>query len=697
MYKIKIPVQRLGFRHGTVTICTDAAMTKGVFFMKTGYKTGIRTAMKLLLCGLSVIFLETGSTSVQAKEKSSFHIPVEDIIRRTCEKTADNTVSFLYRNKKGTALTINGTENRPGSGTPADASLPSSYDLRKKGLITPIKDQGYSGSCWAFASLKSLESNLIKTKQAAPSVDLSENHLSWFLFHPSADSSDPLYLDGISFREDAAKSAYQKENSTIRNSYSFSSYYHALPYLKGSNALLGTFVLAKWSGAVTEAAAPFDATSTKNLFAMADKMKNNATALRYQRDYCLTDSNCYDSAPQEEIKAAIMNTGALEASFFSDNSNLKENSDGTFCYYQTEKDTTQANHCITIIGWDDNYSREQFGDTAPSRDGAWLIANSYGNAYGQKGYFWLSYEEPSLGEIYSFQGTKSTTYDNNYQYDGSGWGSALIPPKDHPMKVANIFTANKDYTQSLKAVAFYTVTPKQPYTIQVYRNVQKDNPTGGILAATLSGTENYSGYHTITLPKAVSLKANERFSVVVSYPRTNEENGLIPVEGTSLYSPMLSMNFHSTPGKSFCYAYAASTESGESSYQWTDLSLTPISTGEDSEKDIFNNVCIKAFTTNEKKAGTIRFSAAKYKLGAGETLNLSAVVKSASQKTVEYSSSLPSVATVSASGKIKAKKKGSTVITASLPTGAYATVQIKVKAAPKKISTIPKKKKSDLL
>ena len=80
---------------------------------------------------------------------------------------------------------------------------------------------------------------------------------------------------------------------------------------------------------------------------------------------------------------------------------------------------------MAIIGWDDNYPRENFGSYKPSSNGAWLIANSYGDDFGKEGYFWMSYEEPSLTEYYSFISTTSDTYDNNYQYDGFGWGMPL--------------------------------------------------------------------------------------------------------------------------------------------------------------------------------------------------------------------------------------------------------------------------------
>jgi len=54
-------------------------------------------------------------------------------------------------------------------------SLPSSYDLRSLGRVTPVKDQGGCGSCWAFATMGSLESWLLTS--SAVSWNLSENNL----------------------------------------------------------------------------------------------------------------------------------------------------------------------------------------------------------------------------------------------------------------------------------------------------------------------------------------------------------------------------------------------------------------------------------------------------------------------------------------------------------------------------------------
>lgn len=383
------------------------------------------------------------------------------------------------------------------------AALPDSYDSRENGLDIPVRDQGESSSCWAFSACAAAESwAVLNGFEAEESVNFSEAQLAWFGGRPNSGENS----DGINLNE---------------------------PLKEGGSWTIAAAVLSNRSGIEDEAYAPFPQSIYG--YELSDNM-------RYSSKYCLKNMELYNIADTMEIKSAIMEHGGVEVSYYADLDD-KYYSDDRDAYYFDG--SAESNHSVFIIGWDDDYSRENFGEVKPSSNGAWLARGSWGSGIGDNGCYWISYEENELKDFVSFDFYRSDELDNNYTYNSDGMKSYITLDTTYQ---ANVFRAEGNET--IKAVSFYTYqasgSEKISYTVEIYKGVKwGEDPVNGSPAASASGTIYTNGYHTVYLDKFPTVTEGEVFSVVLKlygaggYAAAIMEGGSVSMhcnEGESYFS-----------------------------------------------------------------------------------------------------------------------------------------------------------------
>lgn len=372
-----------------------------------------------------------------------------------------------------------------------ESEFPPYFDLRENGLIQNVKIQGSYGTCWTQTAVDSAETSLIKR---IPDIDLSEWHLAYYPY----TGGEQIDLG---------------ENSDTEELF-----------MHGGSSLVAANIWSQWKGPVTEKEdiqyGNTDILTNKDL---QDKYYNSA-------DYHLKNAYLFDfngdnpELREYTIKSFLIKGQAVDVSYYNSASYY----DNTYNSYMSGQNES-ATHSVTIIGYDDNFPAENFTSKArPQNNGAWIAKNSWGNTWQDNGFFYISYEEPSLCEFSVFELEDADNYQKNYHHDTFISNQNMKAGFGNTSYMANIFQAEGD--EWLQAVACNFVSPDTDYQIDIYTDLQKtSNPKSGKKVCSISGKNTLTGYQTIELGKNVTLSEGSLFSVVIKM--TNSENPyVIPLE-----------------------------------------------------------------------------------------------------------------------------------------------------------------------
>lgn len=409
-----------------------------------------------------------------------------------------------------------------------NGTLPARYNLAENGFVTDVKNQQDSGNCWAFAALASLETCVLKAsnKTFNFSVENMKNLIEMY-------------------------SAYGWKMETNEGGY------NGMP--------MG--YLASWLGPVNATLDPFDDKGTLSPLLDSEMHIQNIYVLPARTSY--TDNDA--------IKEAILKYGGLYASYYHSAGYLNSK---TNAYYDPY--TGNGNHAITVVGWDDNYSKNNFY-TAPAGDGAFIVKNSWGSSWGDNGYFYISYYDRVLfavnkdNQAFTYILNDTVRYTKNYQYDVAGMTDYLITGKK-TVWYQNIYNATGN--EAIAAVSTFFNTTVD-YEISIYVN--------DVLQLTQNGRHEGSGYYTIPLKEYVPVAVGDIFKIVVKL--VNPQNGYAAVP---ISEQLSTTRCYYAPGVSYF------SNDGK---KWTDLYDYSAS----AYSHTYNSqvACLKAFTITDIQNTTV--------------------------------------------------------------------------------------------
>lgn len=352
----------------------------------------------------------------------------------------------------------------------------TTYPSRYVSESTAVRNQDKTGACWAYASTSVVEGYLLKKWQINNTY--SPGHLNYFESQSFYDRTSNPYGVKRSVRAGGnfmMSGLYYSGRYGPVFEYDFKTVADVenLPNINSSTVLGQKYVL------------------NVNNIEYTYRSKAGACSLK----------------EKNRIKGLVKNYGAAGVSIFMDYSYLGS---GSSYIYKSGK--LKTNHSVMIIGWDDNYSRNNFDRSyRPNSNGAWIVQNSYGTYFGDNGIMYISYEDTNIcARIFAIRSADGNMDDNKYVHVHD-----LMDDSNNAPANMNVFQKKKNgVDEYLSRVTFYVAKPGKYKVYYSAGNASKKRLEKMKLIA--SGTAKYTGWLTVTPNKTVKISKNtSSYSIAV--------------------------------------------------------------------------------------------------------------------------------------------------------------------------------------